>query len=255
MRSSRVDKRVKIHLLNLSDLHLGQKICQWRLILAILRYFDAKIIVLNGDSFNNANVKLPKKHRRVVTQLDRENKRGVDVIVIPGNHDWWILDLHFSWFGARTQETYRVVINGIEHLFLHGHQFDVFTKKYPQTTEIAAQFYEGLQSILGPFADPVCRKLKKGAKGYARALRYVAEGAIAYAKSLGCPRVLCGHTHQAEHTHNGGVLYVNSGCHTESPATCVTIDEDARLRLWWFRYKKDDKGKRRLLVESKVIAK
>src|SRR5262249_33302549 len=53
----------------------------------------------------------------------------------------------------------------------------------------------------------------------------IAAGALAHARHNQAARIFCGHTHVAEHRHEDGVDYYNSGSWVDQHPTYVTVGE------------------------------
>src|SRR5918999_900315 len=98
------DAQTRYRALFLSDIHLGTKGCQSRLLLEFLRDVDADTIYLVGDIVDGWRLKTswywPQEHNDVVQKLLRKVRKGVRVIYIPGNHDEFLRDYLGTHFGG-----------------------------------------------------------------------------------------------------------------------------------------------------------
>ena len=89
----------------LSDVHLGSKACQARLLLDFLRCHDAETFYLVGDIVDGWRLKRswywPQEHNDVVQKLLRKGRKGSRIVYIPGNHDEFLRDYHGHAFRRR----------------------------------------------------------------------------------------------------------------------------------------------------------
>ena len=235
---------VRVPLLAISDLHLGSELCKAQTIEAILSYFEPQELVLVGDIFDDLNLKrLKRSHFDVLKRISGLAKRGCNVNWIRGNHDEDLADVFAAFVGADVLDEYVWRWNHKKVIFIHGDQFDTFMEEFPWASAIFTDIYWWFQYSLGligldRLADRVCRFCKRHAKGYTRAKRNVADGALEYARLKSAQHIICGHTHQKEDRFWKGRHYHNTGCGTEIPVTCITFT-DTEIRRHHF----DDEGK------------
>jgi predicted MPP superfamily phosphohydrolase len=84
------NKKRKIEILVLSDVHLGTYGCHARELLRYLKSINPKTIVLNGDIIDIWQFSKrywPKNHMKVVKQLMNWISKGKKTYYITGNHD------------------------------------------------------------------------------------------------------------------------------------------------------------------------
>ncbi|MEI7686624.1 MAG: UDP-2,3-diacylglucosamine diphosphatase [Planctomycetota bacterium] len=222
----------------LSDIHLGSRHCNHRLVNELLdkEVFDR--LVLNGDTIHNVNLrKLIKPHWEL---LDRFRKIGRDkeLILLRGNHDH-----EFDHFPGKPdkaldtssvlpallatpmREDFRLPVNGHEYLILHGDRFDP-TMNYPVVTEVAFLAYQ----FTTKFNKKLAKWLKRKSKKWGGILELVRDQAVAFAQRERLAGVITGHTHFAEDVRIHDVHYLNTGSWTESPCAYITAD-NAELTL------------------------
>ena len=118
----------------LSDVHLGSKACQARLLLDFLRCHDAETIYLVGDIVDGWRLKRswywPQEHNDVVQKLLRKARKGSRIVYIPGNHDEFLRDYIGTHFGG-VEVAARAVhetADGRRLLVIHGDEFDVVVR-------------------------------------------------------------------------------------------------------------------------------
>ncbi|MDA0576632.1 MAG: UDP-2,3-diacylglucosamine diphosphatase [Verrucomicrobia bacterium] len=203
-----------------SDLHLGSRHCHAAEFLDFLAGLprDATL-VLNGDTIDRRNKKLPPEHETVLAALRALSLRQ-PVIWIPGNHD----------------DTYRmpdpagiqfVPTHAIEHrLFItHGHDFDN-VMPYHRAFLLLFRCLHHLRVTLGAESVHVAYYAKKFAFLYEYLCRTVRLNAVEHARENGFAAVTCGHTHFIEDSIFEGVRYLNTGSWTERPLVYLLITED-----------------------------
>ena len=82
---------MKIRTLILSDLHLGSNACNAELINDVLNYFDAELIILNGDIIDFWKLSFSKSwkkiHNKVLSLLIKKSRKGSKIVYIIGNQD------------------------------------------------------------------------------------------------------------------------------------------------------------------------
>src|SRR3989344_5702415 len=235
--------RERVCALAISDVHLGSELCKAKTVEAILSHFECGELILNGDIFDDLNLKrLKRSHFDVLKKISGHAKRGAKIIWIRGNHDEDLADVYAAFVGADVLDDYIWMWSGKKVIWIHGDQFDTFMEQYPWTSAFFTDIYWWFQYLLGLVglgrsADRICRIVKRYAKGYAEAKRNVADGALEYGRLEGADHIICGHTHHAEDRSGKGRHYHNIGCATEFPVTCITFT-DTEIRRHYF----DDTG-------------
>jgi UDP-2,3-diacylglucosamine pyrophosphatase LpxH len=212
-----------------SDLHLGADMSRARDALRVLRRLRYRRLILNGDIFADLNfARLKKEHWKFLGYIRKLSnpKRGVEVVWVEGNHDHGLIDIMSHLVGIRAYQEYSWSYQGLQHIAVHGHQFDSFGVNNVRFNYLLGTlFYLQLQKwdskhqVLTRFLDRLnTRWLRLSTK--------VANGAIAHARHRQAARIFCGHTHAALHRHEDGVDYYNSGSWIDDPPTYVTVDEE-----------------------------
>jgi len=213
----------------LSDLHLGADMSRARDALRVLRENRYRRLILNGDIFADLNfARLKKEHWKFLGYIRKLSnpKRNVEVIWVEGNHDHGLTEIMSHLVGVRVYQEYRWEYQGVNHIAVHGHQFDGFVVSNVRFSYLfGTLFYLQLQKwdtkskILTRFLDRLnTRWLRLSTK--------VADGAIAHARHHQATRIFCGHTHAALHRREDGIDYYNSGSWIDERPAYITIGED-----------------------------
>jgi UDP-2,3-diacylglucosamine pyrophosphatase LpxH len=160
--------------------------------------------------------RLCKSQWKVLSEF-RKLSDTIELIWLIGNHDIGA-EMVANLIGAKIMD--ELVVEGI--LILHGHTFDTFITAHPRLTWAADWVYGLLQKI----SMKLARLVKYQSKTFLRNSELVCQRAVAYAKTKGCDRVICGHTHRPFE----GAYYCNSGCWTEDTCHFLSI-EDTQIHL------------------------
>src|SRR5665647_1059719 len=85
-----MDKKRKVEILVLSDVHLGTYGCHAKQLLRYLKSIKPKIVVLNGDIIDMWQFSKrywPKSHMKVVKNIMHLVNKKVKIYYVTGNHD------------------------------------------------------------------------------------------------------------------------------------------------------------------------
>jgi len=81
------ETKQKINILIMSDIHLGSDLLRVKKAIETLNKYEFKKLILNGDIFDDLNLKrLGHEHWEVLTKI-REISRVAEVVWVIGNHD------------------------------------------------------------------------------------------------------------------------------------------------------------------------
>ena len=207
----------KVDTLIISDVHLRSRVCRAHALLAVLSEFEIKRLIVNGDFFDQPQGRLPRSHRQVIAYIHELEHAGCEVIFIDGNHDP---------NSITPQEHYLWQYNDETYLAIHGHQFYKIHDENAFISNLGDIVYRCAQILLTHERN-FTRTIKYRNKKWLAASEVIAAGAAAYAHALHAQHVFCGHTHRALRRDfpEIGVVYYNSGCFTDIPATYITISE------------------------------
>lgn len=213
------------HTLIISDFHLGSKVSQSEKIIALLKSFQFKKLVLLGDVFESLNFNRLSASDWELLSLISNFSRDRKVRWVEGNHDKGLTRIFAAFTGAKVYKVYRWQYKDKKYLVIHGHQFDYFLINNAFLSLLSTWIYNFIQTI--DFSDKrISRFIKRKSKGWLRLSQKVANQALLYAKFNDADFVFCGHTHKAMRLQKDGIRYFNSGCWTDIPCAYITLDED-----------------------------
>ena len=213
--------------LMISDIHLGSPVSRSRAVLANLKRYHFRRLIILGDLFDDLNfTRLTRDDWELLSYFRKLSnpKYGVEVVWVWGNHDLYSSDAISHLLGVHVTEEYEWEENGESCLAIHGHQFDSFMSKNRLVSDIALAVYLFLQK-LDLKTHRFSRFVKRMSKTWLRLSDEVAGKALAYGVRKGKRYVFCGHTHSALERHGDGVSYYNTGSWTEIPSTFIVIDD------------------------------
>ena len=218
----------------ISDLHLGSDMCQARLLEEFLTWAASrtKVLVINGDVFDDLNFKrLTKRHFACLKVIRRNSDRDdFRLIWIRGNHDG-PADIISHIVGVDILDEY-VYDNGeVALLILHGDQFDTFITDYKLLTDVACGVFYWIQKWA---PHKTARWIRRNTKRFQRNSQLVQGRAIDYARSKGYRYVTCGHTHLTLTAEVDGVHYFNTGTWIEPPPCpfLAVVGDEVRLKAF-----------------------
>ena len=230
----------------LSDIHLGTRGCQARLLLDFLRKHECERLYLIGDIFDGWRLRKgwhwPAEHNDVVQAILDKARAGVEVIYIPGNHDEVMRNyygVHFGGIDVRPQDDY-VAADGTRYLITHGDQFDTVVMNAKWLAYLGDNAY-ALLIWLNPKFNALRRlwtrkywSLSKWAKRQVKhAVNFIGhyeEVLSEDARRHGFDGVICGHIHHAGIRDINGIKYINTGDWVES-CTAIVEDETGEMHL------------------------
>ncbi|MBI1324779.1 UDP-2,3-diacylglucosamine diphosphatase [bacterium] len=215
----------------ISDLHLGSEICQAQMLEDFLEWAvaNARMLVINGDIFDDLNFKRLKRHHFNCLRVIRRNTDRADlrVIWIRGNHDG-PADIVSHIVGVDVLDEFEFDNGQTRLLIFHGDQFDTIVSGHKGITAFFSAIFRGLKRILpGDWA----RAIRRFSKSFQRNSDAIRRGAVAEARRRGCPAVTCGHTHAFEDVVVDGVRYINTGTWTTAPPCPYVTIRGQRMEL------------------------
>lgn len=207
----------------LSDVHIGSPMSRVDDLVRVLRSYSFNTLILNGDIFDNANVRRVQndgwEFLSYIRELTGEEK---EVIWVAGNHDFFAKNF-FALLGARTCTEYTFTHLGKRCLVLHGDAYDRFLMRNGVVSGTMGASYRAFQR-LGGKRQRISRFVKRRYKAWLRLSPRVAKGAVKHGLARNADVVICGHTHQAMEEKIHGVEYYNSGCWADRPSSLVVVD-------------------------------
>ena len=233
----------------ISDIHLGSKACQAKLLLDFLKHNDSQKLYLVGDIVDGWRLKRkwywPQSHNDVVQKILRKARKGTEIIYVPGNHDEGLrryIGTHFGGIEVRNTDIYEAV-NGNKYLVIHGDNFDnvmLYARWLAYLGDYAYDFvlrlnnvFNGLRRLMGLRYWSLSSYLKIKVKN---AVQFISEyeHAIANeAQKAGVQGVICGHIHHAQMKQYGDISYMNDGDWVESCTALVEhLDGTWEIVFW-----------------------
>jgi UDP-2,3-diacylglucosamine pyrophosphatase LpxH len=230
----------------ISDVHLGTRGCNDRLLIDFLDHVDSETLYLVGDIIDGWRMKKryywPERHNAIVRRLMKRAKRGTEVIYIPGNHDEMFRQFAGMNFGGVQirNKAIHTTADGRRLLILHGDEFDAVVMAH-KWLAFAGDAAYGFLMQLNVVVNAVRRRfnlpywsLSKHAKHKVKnAVEFISrfEDAVAHeARAKNVNGVVCGHIHTAEVRQYGDITYYNDGDWVES-CTALVEHFDGRMEI------------------------
>lgn len=225
------NKKRKIEILVLSDVHLGTYGCHARELLRYLKSINPKTIVLNGDIIDIWQFSKrywPKSHMKVVKQLMHWISKGKKTYYITGNHDEMLRRFAGLKMGSFTivNKLLLELSDNRKAWIFHGDVFDVTMQHSKWLTKLGAVGYDSL-ILLNRFVNFISEKVfRKGKLSLSKRIKNSVKSAVKFINNfeqtsadIGISNkydfVVCGHIHQPEIREitnaEGSIIYLNSG--------------------------------------------
>ena len=224
-------KKRKIEILVLSDVHLGTYGCRANELSRYLSTIDPAILILNGDIIDIWQFSKrywPKSHMKIVKYIMSWMTKGVKIYYVTGNHDEMLR--RFCGFKMGSfQIVNKVVLTLADSRiawFFHGDVFDVTMQHSKWIARLGAIGYDML-ILINMFANFISEKIfEKGKLSFSKKIKNSVKSAVKFinnfettAADIGISNkydyVICGHIHQPEMreitNHHGSIMYLNSG--------------------------------------------
>jgi UDP-2,3-diacylglucosamine pyrophosphatase LpxH len=230
----------------LSDLHLGSECSRAREATRLLKESRFRRLILLGDIFANLDFRrLTKEQWKFLGQIRKLSnpKRNIEVVWVEGNHDEGLTEIMSALVGVQVYQEYAWEYSGLQHLAIHGHQFDRFVVNNLRLNHFWTVIYLKLQKF-DLKGKPVARFIDRLNTRWLRMSSKVASGAVLHARSRGAERIFCGHTHEALQQQQDGIQYYNAGGWIDSRQTYITIGtEGVRIHEYHDRSEDRDSSK------------
>ncbi len=224
------DKRRKVEIVVISDVHLGTYGCKAKELLNYLNTIDPEILILNGDIIDIWQFSkryFPKSHMKVIKYLTGLLARGSKIYYVTGNHDEMFRKFEgFQIGGFKIVNKLVLDLDGRKAWIFHGDVFDFTMKHSKWLAKLGAVGYDSL-ILLNTFINWISLKLGRGRislskrikSGVKSALKYIGnfeETAAEIAIYNNYDYVVCGHIHQPQirkvkNKLGKEVTYLNSG--------------------------------------------
>lgn len=227
----------------ISDIHLGTYLSQYEKLLNFLKSFESEDkssyrlekLYLNGDIIDmvqmNHNL-FWSKHRVVLKNLMRMADKGVQIIFVIGNHDYYLrndeftdlLNVNLNGIIIKERDIHTGV-DGKQYLVMHGDQFDGIVKLHPFLYTLGDMGYNLLIKI-NRFQNILRKMVGKPEWSFSLWIKTRVKDAIKFmnnferlvveeAKRENVIGVINGHVHKLDDKMIDNIRYLNSGCWTE----------------------------------------
>jgi UDP-2,3-diacylglucosamine pyrophosphatase LpxH len=233
---------MKIKTLFISDVHLGTSKCQAEKLLQVLKDYEYEKLVIVGDFIDLTSLKRKfywkSDHSTVIQKILRSSRKGVEVVYILGNHDFYLRGLieeeNIS-IGdiLLCDEHYHTTVSGEKIYICHGDQFDGFIRLHPFLYVLGDWAYEmsfkintwynKFRRFFGLQYWSLSQYLKLKVKN---AIAFINDFKILSMKKLdevGCDSIMIGHIHTPAIEKIDNKNYYNTGDFCE---TCSFLYED-----------------------------
>ncbi len=222
-------KKKKLHLVCISDVHLGTYGCRAKELNKYLKSIDPEILILNGDIvdvWQFSKNYWPDSHMKIIQRILKMLANGTQVYYLTGNHDE-ILRKFTDFKMGKLEILNKLVLNldGKKAWFFHGDVFDITMKHSKWLAKLGAVGYDTLillnsavnwiSKFLGRGKISLSKNIKNGVKSAIKFVNDFEQTAIEIAIEKGYDYVVCGHIHHPQmrevRTNEGATLYLNSG--------------------------------------------
>lgn len=223
------NKRRKVDVVVVSDVHLGTFGCHAKELFKYLKTVQPKILILNGDIIDIWQFSKrfwPKSHMKVIKQIISYLASDTKIYYITGNHDEMLRKFEGLQMGNfQIVNQVQMDLDGKKTWFFHGDVFDVVIQNSKWLAKIGGISYDFLivlnsfinfcSNILGQKKISLSKMIKDNVK---KAVKYIGDfehAAVQVAIQKNMDTVICGHIHQPQFRtitqENRDILYLNSG--------------------------------------------
>lgn len=224
-------KKRRVDILVLSDIHLGTYGCHAKELLFYLKSIKPAMVILNGDIvdvWQFSKNYWPGSHMKVVKHLLKWIGNGVKTYYITGNHDEMLRRFTGLRMGS-LQIVNKLVLDlpdGKKAWFFHGDVFDV-TMQYSRWLAKLGSIGYDILILINRLANFISQNiLKKGKLSISKRIKEGVKPAVAFINNFekisadigisnGFGYVVCGHIHHPEiktiTNQEGSIVYMNSG--------------------------------------------
>ena len=233
----------------ISDVHLGTRGCNAKLLIDFLDHSDSDTMYLVGDIIDGWQMKKrfywPPAHNDIVWRIMKRARRGTKVVYIPGNHDEMFRQFSGMNFGG--VEIRRKVIHETADskrlLILHGDEFDAIMLAHRWLAVVGDAAYIALMR-LNTVVNAVRTRLGLPYWSLSKTAKHKVKNAVAFISRFeelvaheaglrGVDGVVCGHIHNAEHRAIDGIEYYNDGDWVEGCTALVEHSDGQMEILHW----------------------
>jgi UDP-2,3-diacylglucosamine pyrophosphatase LpxH len=230
----------------ISDVHLGTRGCNAKLLIDFFDHVDCDTMYLVGDIIDGWQLKKrhywPAEHNDIVWRVLKRARRGTRVVYIPGNHDEMVRPFAGLDFGGVSIERDAIheTADGRRLLVMHGDEFDTIMLAHRWLAFVGDAAYtvmlrlntvvNRLRSKLGLPYISLSMMAKHKVKNAVQFISRYEEVVAGAARQRGVDGVVCGHIHSAEMRGIEGVEYYNDGDWVEG-CTALVEHHDGRMEI------------------------
>jgi UDP-2,3-diacylglucosamine pyrophosphatase LpxH len=242
----REQERRRYRTIWISDVHLGTRGCNARMLIDFLDSTDSETMYLVGDIIDGWRLRKtwywPALHNDIVWRVMKRARRGTRVVYIPGNHDEMFRQFAGMTFGGIEirRKAIHTTADGRKLLVLHGDEFDAVVMCHRWLAFLGDAAYGlllrlnvGINAVRRRFDLPYWSIAKHAKHKVKNAVEFISryEEAVAHeAVVRGVDGVVCGHIHTAETRDFDGVSYYNDGDWVEG-CTALVEHFDGRMEV------------------------
>lgn len=241
-------KMKKIRTLFISDCHLGNKNAQAGKLLEVFKQYEFENLFIIGDFIDMTSLKRKfywnEKHSTVIQKILKLSRHNINIILLPGNHDYYIRDIikeqNINLGNILICNDYIYeTIKGEKIYLVHGDCFDGFvaTHKllyllgdigYELSMKINT-LYNWFRKLFGFNYWSFSAYLKSKVKNIISFLTEYKKAAYRTIKEKGCDSILMGHIHNPEIIQG---QYYNTGDFVESCSYIIeTLEGNLELHF------------------------
>lgn len=250
-------KKRRVDILVLSDIHLGTYGCHAKELLFYLKSIKPAMVILNGDIvdvWQFSKNYWPGSHMKVVKHLLKWIGNGVKTYYITGNHDEMLRRFTGLKMGS-LKIVNKLVLDlpdGKKAWFFHGDVFDVTMQYSRWLAKLGSVGYDIL-ILINRLANFISQNiLKKGKLSISKRIKEGVKSAVAFINNFekisadigisnGFEYVICGHIHHPEiktiTNQEGSIVYMNSGDWVENLSALEFADGEWTI----FRFSNADR--------------
>lgn len=237
----------KVHLVVLSDVHLGTYGCHSNELYKYLKGIRPQVLVLNGDIIDIWQFSKrywPKSHMAVVKQILNLASKGTKVYYLTGNHDETLRKFNGVKMGnIQILNQLVLELDGKKHWFFHGDVFDVIIQYSKWLARLGSVSYDALillnvfvnriNKLFGKGRVSLSKKIKNGVKTAVKYINSFEETAAQMAIKNNYDCIVCGHIHHPDDriiiTDDGNIRYLNSGDWVENLTSLEYNDKEWKI--------------------------
>ena len=262
-----MNRKRKIPLVVISDIHLGTYGCHAKELLQYLKSIQPKILVLNGDiidmwSFTKSY--FPASHMNVLRQIIKMSNQGTRVIYITGNHDEALRKYSdFILGNFELADKLILDLDGKKTWIFHGDVFDSSTKGYAKIlAKLGGKGYD-LLILINSLINWLLVLLGKEKRSYSKMIKDSVKKAVSFVSNFETTAaeiaiqkkynyVICGHIHKPQmkevQNEHGKVMYLNSGDWVENLTAL-----EYKKEKWSLYHYKAEHYKEHDTLEEKIV--